>query len=242
MEQKRESSLSKKEFKNINPKIFAGRRRYYDKGTIELLKKIKFLLKDKGMTIKGANNILTNKDSDFQKTSVLETGLSDFLKLTVTVMKANFPKQVPKVFTYKNYKYFYNDNFRNDLMHEISKQGFHGITCEQFELLFMTTLNKHAPVKIKYIRANNSPFMNDEFSKAIMVRSKLRNKFLKLKTNESRNAYKRQRNYCVSLLREVKETFYENFNPKLISDNKTFWKQVKPFFLIKLQTVIILHF
>ena len=168
--------------------------------------------------------ILTNKASYFQKTSVLETGLSDCHKLTVTVMKANFQKQVPKVITYRNYKYFNNDNFRNDLMHEISKQGFHRITCEQFEFLFMTTLNKHAPVKIKYIRANNSPFMNDEFSKAIMVRSKLRNKFLKLKTNESRNAYKRQRNYCVSLLREVKKTFYENLNPNLISDNKTFWK------------------
>ena len=37
-----------KEFKNINPKIFAGRRRYYDKSTIELLKKIKFLLKNQG--------------------------------------------------------------------------------------------------------------------------------------------------------------------------------------------------
>ena len=52
-----------KEFKQVKPKVFAGRRRYYDKGTIELLKKIKFLLKDKGMTIKGAKNILTNKDS-----------------------------------------------------------------------------------------------------------------------------------------------------------------------------------
>ena len=47
-----------KEFKNINPKIFAGRRRYYDKSTIELLKKIKFLLKNEGMTIKGVKKAL----------------------------------------------------------------------------------------------------------------------------------------------------------------------------------------
>ena len=48
-----------KEFKNINPKIFAGKRRYYDSKSIEVLKKIKFLLKNEGMTIKGAKKILT---------------------------------------------------------------------------------------------------------------------------------------------------------------------------------------
>ena len=52
-----------KEFKNINPKIFAGRRRYYDKSSIEILKKIKFLLKDQGMTIKGVKKALTSSTS-----------------------------------------------------------------------------------------------------------------------------------------------------------------------------------
>ena len=52
-----------KEFKNISPKIFAGRRRYYDKSSIELLKKIKFLLKNKGMTIKGVKKALNSSTS-----------------------------------------------------------------------------------------------------------------------------------------------------------------------------------
>ena len=52
-----------KEFKNINPKIFAGRRRYYDKSSIELLKKIKFLLKNEGMTIKGVKKALSSPTS-----------------------------------------------------------------------------------------------------------------------------------------------------------------------------------
>ena len=47
------------------------------------------------------------------------------------------------------------------------------------------------PMKINYIRANNSSFMNNELSKAIIVRSRLRNKYLKFKTIESRNAYKK---------------------------------------------------
>ncbi len=52
-----------KEFKQINPHIFAGNRRYYDDKSIEMLKHIQFLLKDKGMTIKGVKKLLNEKDS-----------------------------------------------------------------------------------------------------------------------------------------------------------------------------------
>ena len=52
-----------KEFKKINPIILAGRRRYYDQKSIEVLKKIKFLLKNQGMTIKGAKKILKHNSS-----------------------------------------------------------------------------------------------------------------------------------------------------------------------------------
>ena len=48
------------EFKQIKPKILNGNRRYYDKKNIELLKKVKFLLKNQGMTIKGAKKILND--------------------------------------------------------------------------------------------------------------------------------------------------------------------------------------
>ena len=47
-----------KEFKQIKPKILTGNRRYYDQSNIELLKKIKFLLKDQGMTINGVKKLL----------------------------------------------------------------------------------------------------------------------------------------------------------------------------------------
>ena len=47
-----------KEFKQIKPKLFGGNRRYYDKSTILILKKIKYLLKDKGMTINGVKKQL----------------------------------------------------------------------------------------------------------------------------------------------------------------------------------------
>ena len=50
-----------KEFKQIKPKILNGKRRYYDNKNIELLKKVHFLLKEQGMTIKGVKKILNNE-------------------------------------------------------------------------------------------------------------------------------------------------------------------------------------
>ncbi len=53
-----------KEFKQIKPKILAGNRRYYNKANVDLLKKIKFLLKDQGMTISGVKNLLNSASSN----------------------------------------------------------------------------------------------------------------------------------------------------------------------------------
>ena len=56
-----------KEFKQIKPRIFVGNRRYYDENSINILKKIKFLLKDKGMTLNGVKKVLNSKDSDIDE-------------------------------------------------------------------------------------------------------------------------------------------------------------------------------
>ena len=73
-----------KEFKQIKPKIFAGKRRYYDKETIMLLKKIKFLLKEKGMTIKGVKNHLLNEESDLDETNNISINTKNILKSKIT--------------------------------------------------------------------------------------------------------------------------------------------------------------
>ena len=53
-----------KEFKQIKPKILSGNRRYYNKSNVDLLKKIKFLLKEQGMTINGVKKILDKGHSN----------------------------------------------------------------------------------------------------------------------------------------------------------------------------------
>ena len=143
--------------------------------------------------------------------------------MTVTVMKMHFQKFQPRVINYRNYKHFQNKNFRVDLLFGLSKlniknndDGFTGFieTC-------METVNQHAPCKQKHMRRNHLPFMNKTLSKEIMTRTRLRNRFLKNRTEE---------NYCVSLLRKVKNEYYSNLNEKDVTDNKMFWKIVKPFF------------
>jgi len=52
-----------KEFKQIKPKILNGNRRYYNNDTIQVLKKVKYLLKDQGMTINGAKKVLNSDKS-----------------------------------------------------------------------------------------------------------------------------------------------------------------------------------
>ena len=63
-----------KEFKQIKPKILNGNRRYYNNDTIEVLKKVKFLLKDQGMTINGVKKVLNSAKSlkldDLSKNSI----------------------------------------------------------------------------------------------------------------------------------------------------------------------------
>ena len=56
-----------KEFKQIKPKIFNGNRRYYDENSINILKKIKYLLKNKGMTIIGVKKVLNSDNSDIDE-------------------------------------------------------------------------------------------------------------------------------------------------------------------------------
>ena len=72
--------------------------------------------------------------------------------------------------------------------------------------------------------------MSKELKKNIMLRSKLKNSFNKDRSYENWCKYKRQRNFCVNLSRKTKRNFFKKVNEKKISDNRTFWKEIKPYF------------
>ena len=80
------------------------------------------------------------------------------------------------------------------------------------------------------------PFMNKNLVNAHRKRTRLRNKFLKNRTESNRVSYNKQRNFCVSLLRKTKKDYYGNLNEKDVIDNKKFWKTVKPLFSDKVKS------
>ena len=76
-------------------------------------------------------------------------------------------------------------------------------------------------------RFNNSALMTKKLRKEITKRSKLKNNF-KNRNHENWYKCKAQRNYCVNLLRKSKKQYSSNINVSGVTDNKSFWKSVKP--------------
>ena len=144
--------------------------------------------------------IITNRPKSFQKSKVIKTGLSDFHKISLAVMKVFCNKQKPKIIQYRKYKGFSNEAFMNELESALAR--FSQISFGTFKSTFDNILQKHAPIKKRYVRANQASFINSKIHKEVMRRTRLRNKFIDSKTDASRIAYNKQGNYCVSLMRK----------------------------------------
>ena len=142
-------------------------------------------------------------------------------------MKTAFKKSKPKIITYRSYKSFSNDRFREALQQIECNENNCNSGFGNFISSCNRILDEHAPQKKRYLRGNQSPFMNKTLVKAIMVRSKLRNVFLKNKTEENRSNYSKQRSLCLTLLQKSKKEYFGNLNEKNLCDNKKFWSVVK---------------
>ena len=167
--------------------------------------------------------------TQFQVTLALETGLSDFHKMTVAAFKSQFRHQKSKMISYGAYKHFDRNNFEKEIKNTTIIQKISPKDFSAFRNIVLKALNFHALLKTKYLWANHSSFISKDLSKAIMHRTKLRNQFLKLKTHESRLRYNKQRNLCVTLLRKAKKKYCTDLKMSDITDNK-FWKNIKPIF------------
>ena len=75
-------------------------------------------------------------------------------------------------------------------------------------------MNIFASSNKKYSRGSNLPFMSKFLIKADVKRSRLKKLYLKNKTDTSRIAYIKQRNYCVFLLKKTKKDHYANLDEK----------------------------
>ena len=131
---------------------------------------------------------------------------------------------------YRKYKNYYSQNYLNDVNLSLAGLDLRQMSNDEFNGLLMGVLDRHAPVKTKYVRGNDQPFMTTELRKAHMKRTRLLNRKRKSGGVDDGAAYRRQRNFCVSLLRKTKAAYYGNLKPAVICDNKKFWNAVKPLF------------
>ena len=125
--------------------------------------------------------MLTNRPRSFQKTSTVVTGLSDCHKMIVTSLKSHYKKLPPKTVVYRKYKNFNPDCFLRDLDQEMIKGHFYQSQNQynSFTETFRKIVDRHAPLKKRKVRGNQAPFMTKELRKAIMNRSRIKNKYLK---------------------------------------------------------------
>ena len=144
----------------------------------------------------------------------------------------HFPKLPPRIISNIDFSNYHKANFINYLTEVL----FEGENTESFAKdpdcfykVCTEVLNQHAPRKKKYVRGNNKRFMNKALSKAIMQRTKLRNRFLKDPSAANKFSFNKQRNWCVSLLQKEKKKYFANLNKKDITDNKNFWQIITSF-------------
>ena len=173
----------------------------------------------------------TNKPLSFKNTNVSETGLSDCHKLISTFLKSNVSRLKPHKIYYRSYKNFDEEKF----MEDVAATNFSFKTNDANENYFLLTdkfskiVDKHAPLKRKVLRGNHAPFINKELRKAIYTRTRLKNKFNKIPSEENKILYKKQRNICVSLRKKAIKRYFSEIASKGIMTNKDFWKVIKPF-------------
>ena len=147
--------------------------------------------------------MLTNSNMSFQNTTTVFSGLSDFHKLVLTVLKINFTKNIPKEIIYRDYKNFDSFLFNDELQYVLDKDKIK--SCIMFEELFLKVLDKHAPVK-KKVRANHAKYISKPLRKAIMKRSYFEKVYLKKKIPLSLENIRNTKTIAVGYIKKKKET------------------------------------
>ena len=104
--------------------------------------------------------ILTNIPKSLSKSQTLETGLLDFHNLTLTVLEIHYKNQKLLVATFRDYKNFSNESFRQDILSAMER--YSNISFADFHSEFLFLLGKQAPDKKRYIRANQKMSMDKE--------------------------------------------------------------------------------
>ena len=168
----------------------------------------------------------------FHDAAVTETGISDHNKLITSFFRLHFERIPPQKVEYRNYKKFDVTNFLRDLDQEMIQGEMYKYNNDMYSTfsdVFISVLDRHATLKRKIIRGNQEPFITKQLSKAIMNRSKQRNRYIKWPSRENFLGYKKAKNKCNNLNKFAKKSYFDKVTSKGFVCNKAFWNTVKPF-------------
>ena len=152
--------------------------------------KNKTCFKDKGAHI---DLFLTNRKYSFKFSGSYETGTSDHHHMIYTMLKSCFNNTQPKLLNYRGLKHFSQEAFKEDLSEALYDCNN---SYDDFDYIFTSKLNKHAPKKKKWIKGNNKIHVNKAFCQAIMKRSRLKYKANNIKDPADIRNYKKITELC----------------------------------------------
>ena len=129
-------------------------------------------------------------------------------KWTLVLLKVSFKKRNPRVLNHCKCKFYDNHIFREQSLtklnhNNVSKQENN---LKEFQQACLIVLNWIAPIKHQFKVAKQKSFMNKELQHAIMIRSKLTNKFIENSCLCDKSAYDKRRSTCASFTKKNKET------------------------------------
>ena len=191
-----------------------------------------------GASICLSNPVISADASSLPLTGVscFHTPMEIFLSWReIMVFKSNTFISFNRKKIYRNFKKFNEKDFNQELRGRLSTELVDNYSS--FENVFINVLIEHASIKKKVIRANHAPYVTKALRKIIMKRSQLEKIYFKKRTQESFKKYKKQKNYCSRLYRRNRKSFFESMDSSKITDNKTFWKNIQPFFSEKRKSV-----
>ena len=142
----------------------------------------------------------------------METSVIDHHALIFSFLKATFTKLPPNKLQCRNCKKFEVHSFLQDVKQLPEKTSY-----TEWEIGFVKTLNKHAPLKTKVIRGNHKSFITKNLRKTIIKKSALKKRANISNNPEIIKLYKKQRNYVANLSRKVKKEYFQKHMPHVES-------------------------
>ena len=149
----------------------------------------------------------------------------------VHFLKSKFQRLPPKNIEFRDYKKFDEKLFLQELGSINFGELFANDNADNYDILtkkVRAVIDKHAPIKSKKVRGNNKPFVTKDLRRAIMKRSRLRNKYNNWKSRENYIAYRQAKRDCDRETELAKSQYFSRATEKGILNNKEFWKLMKP--------------